>query len=942
MVVYVKITTTTASSIVIGLTYPNAPNTVSLTDTLKPGSICAGALDVKFDPYSTNSLGSTTDCSTNQVTAKPYGVGALVPAGTYNQQGYFAGYSSMSSPSFATFSLSLTASATTTFTISSWSIEFHYQCVTTVPNSLNVATLATYFQSSTTVTCATGYTAVNSPLTCSVTTGSTAAACSYGGSGGQVITWGLNANPYSAALSSSAFNALITIDNLARQIPFNRIRRYDSNLNYAWLPNGVIATRVALSDFATFVLSSGGAVYMWGQYFVPGDKADDVRVWAQQIQFPSGTLIAQIYATASTVAALAGGNALYMWGDNTFGQCGFSLPTYTFTPKLVENLPGSSIVDVTVGPGQTAIITPDGSIYMWGYNGYFNLGYTYDTSLSGFTGSNITTYQPTKVYNVPQNAQAVDMSWYQTCALMKDGTLWLWGIKSSAVNFYLWSTSVQYYNVPITVSTGTGNKIAITATAATTAPSLNPVLSTNTPAGDFVRQLWDTTNKYVAISAYDNAFAALRTDRKVYTWGYDVFPLMNGATSGSATGSLQTPYHTGVLGRSVSGNYDDTIAIVNGITGLVFEISMGSSFGLALDADLNVWQWGSTFTDDLTISVSTSPQTTGVWTTTSRAYASKVTPSFDNVSSVVAGRDHAAALNLEPGLYGCSITTSVLTSTDVGYIPGLSSASRAALVANIGTMSICKQSQWNQHFSPIDPVQSPSWELTMPASTNGVTITITNWGTTYYVVITTFAPNGLSQRALGITPLPDRAMLWLFQVEQMYPDGSMSSSNPIEAQVKNAVDTAIVYVYKNAYRTGQALAGEHGWWISGNPLTLHLNHTSAIAGYGAGYTSGSNDALLGLIALIFLPILCFFGTIFYIWHRHRSTPALVQAASVIDPNAVPMFLVDEKPIAAPTPAGQVVVMVPDDMQVAPGMGFPAQAPGMGFPTPGGYPAMPML
>ena len=69
---------------------------------------------------------------------------------------------------------------------------------------------------------------------------------------------------------------------------------------------------------------------------------------------------------------------------------------------------------VSLGDHHSAAIKTDGSLWMWGYNKYGEVG----------DGSTEDRYTPVKIMD---GVQSVSLGWCHSAAIKKDGSLWVWG-----------------------------------------------------------------------------------------------------------------------------------------------------------------------------------------------------------------------------------------------------------------------------------------------------------------------------------------------------------------------------------------------------------------------------------------------------------------------------------------------------------------------------------
>jgi alpha-tubulin suppressor-like RCC1 family protein len=167
----------------------------------------------------------------------------------------------------------------------------------------------------------------------------------------------------------------------------------------------------------TAAIKSDGSLWTWG-YNAKGQLGRDTN------KLSSGP--AQIMNKVSAVscgsyftAAIKTDGSLWTWGDNSMGQLGNGTQNSSYTPaKIMDN-----VIAVSCGAGYAAAIKSDGSLWLWGTNSSGQLG-------NGLVGNardkNNTLCQTTPVM-VMEDVISVSCSDNNTAAVTSDGSLWLWG-----------------------------------------------------------------------------------------------------------------------------------------------------------------------------------------------------------------------------------------------------------------------------------------------------------------------------------------------------------------------------------------------------------------------------------------------------------------------------------------------------------------------------------
>ena len=125
--------------------------------------------------------------------------------------------------------------------------------------------------------------------------------------------------------------------------------------------------------------------------------------------------ITQIAVGWNHVVALDSNGTVWTWGENTHGQIGDGTTTHRNAPY---HLPGlSDVVAVSAGDGHTEVVRSDGTVWTWGDNRYAQLG-------DGTTSPNRRT--PQQVPGLDHVVTVRARNW-NSAAITADGTVWVWG-----------------------------------------------------------------------------------------------------------------------------------------------------------------------------------------------------------------------------------------------------------------------------------------------------------------------------------------------------------------------------------------------------------------------------------------------------------------------------------------------------------------------------------
>jgi alpha-tubulin suppressor-like RCC1 family protein len=211
---------------------------------------------------------------------------------------------------------------------------------------------------------------------------------------------------------------------------------------------------------------------------------------------------------------------------------------------------------IATGTAHSAIIKPDGSVWVWGSNWYgqLSLGKTDVDSCN----------KPIKVQGL-SNAISVSAGDQSVVVLKSDGTVVDWG------GSYSKGGQVELTNV-VSIAAGGNHSLALKRDGTVWAWGHNDegILGNGTLKNSIEKpvRVKNLTN-IIAIAAGYSHSLALRSDGTVWAWGYNYGKLGDGTTENRAT-PVQVK------------NLDN-----------VKDISCGSSSSMALKNDGTVWAWGS-------------------------------------------------------------------------------------------------------------------------------------------------------------------------------------------------------------------------------------------------------------------------------------------------------------------------------------------------------------
>ncbi|OMJ88088.1 hypothetical protein SteCoe_10077 [Stentor coeruleus] len=141
------------------------------------------------------------------------------------------------------------------------------------------------------------------------------------------------------------------------------------------IPENCTVQQIACSKYNSFILSTAGKIYSWGETTnALGrilEKRDDAK-FPKLIFDLRNKFIVQICCGETHVLALDFEKTTYSWGFNKFGQLGHGDLIDRNVPTKIEAL--KSIVKISAAANFSYSVSENGRVYAWGDNKNFQLG----------------------------------------------------------------------------------------------------------------------------------------------------------------------------------------------------------------------------------------------------------------------------------------------------------------------------------------------------------------------------------------------------------------------------------------------------------------------------------------------------------------------------------------------------------------------------------------
>ena len=263
--------------------------------------------------------------------------------------------------------------------------------------------------------------------------------------------------------------------------------------------------------YHTAAIKTDGTLWSWGHntYGSLGDNTTTHRSSpVQTVTFATNWKSVSSSSGSYHTAAIKTDGTLWLWGYNNFGQIGDNTRTNRSSPVQTVTF-GTNWKSVACGDFLTAAIKTDGTLWLWGRNTY------------GQLGDNTTTHRSSPVQTVAYgtNWKSVGCGFSHPAAIKTDGTLWLWG---------------NNYNGALGDNTTTNRSSPVQTVA------------------------YGTNWKSVVAGRYYNA--AIKTDGTLWLWGDNSYGMLGDNTTTHRSSPVQTVAY-GTNWKLVSGGSLNTAGI---------------------------------------------------------------------------------------------------------------------------------------------------------------------------------------------------------------------------------------------------------------------------------------------------------------------------------------------------------------------------------------------
>jgi alpha-tubulin suppressor-like RCC1 family protein len=176
--------------------------------------------------------------------------------------------------------------------------------------------------------------------------------------------------------------------------------------------------QVSCGILSTAAVKTDGTLWLWGRGAVGVLGTNDTLSRSSPVQTVSATTNwKQVSISNFNTAAVKTDGTLWLWGINNYGQLGNNSVGTSVSSPIQTIAGGTNWKQVSVGNSNCAAVKTDGTLWLWGFNNYGQLGNNGTAARSS----------PVQTVSGGTNWKQVSSRNTTTAAIKTDGTLWLWG-----------------------------------------------------------------------------------------------------------------------------------------------------------------------------------------------------------------------------------------------------------------------------------------------------------------------------------------------------------------------------------------------------------------------------------------------------------------------------------------------------------------------------------
>ena len=304
-----------------------------------------------------------------------------------------------------------------------------------------------------------------------------------------------------------------------------------ANVTPTLLTNLTGVTAVAAGGFHSLALRNDGTVWAWGEntngQLGIGTTANSLTAQAVSTGQTGVASITAIAAGGSHSLALRNDGTVWAWGYNGRGQLGNDTTTDSLVPVQVVLQSGNNpifltnITAIAAGGAFSVALKNDGTVWVWGYNGFGQLGN------NSTTDSNVPVQVVMEDKTPLINIKAISAGLDHVLALDVNGKIWAWGYNG-----------LGQLGDNTTINRSTPVKVKIVTDSSTTPVQVQ----------DFAAALITspfTVDGVSPILAVGHHSLARQSDGKLYAWGDNAYGQLGFAPPSNLDTFRTTPQPVG-------------------------------------------------------------------------------------------------------------------------------------------------------------------------------------------------------------------------------------------------------------------------------------------------------------------------------------------------------------------------------------------------------------
>jgi len=267
----------------------------------------------------------------------------------------------------------------------------------------------------------------------------------------QTVSGGTNWYQVSAGYASASIKTDGTLwiwgQNNYGQLGTNNTTPYSSPVQT--VAGGFNWKQVSSGGYCTAAIKTDGTLWLWGRN-TKGQLGDNSGGSGAKKSSPVQTVAGgfdwkQVSICNYSTGAVKTDGTLWMWGYNSYGQLGDNTIVNKSSP-IQTVAGGTNWKQVAASDQHSAAIKTDGTLWLWGRNNYGQLGDNTRTDKSS----------PIQTVAGGANWKQISVSFGTSGTIKTDGTLWTWGKNTQG---QLGTNNTTSYSSPVqTVAGGTNWK----------------------------------------------------------------------------------------------------------------------------------------------------------------------------------------------------------------------------------------------------------------------------------------------------------------------------------------------------------------------------------------------------------------------------------------------------------------------------------------------------